>query len=144
MAKTYDPCMHTAEHILNQTMDRMFSCGRDFRAHIESKKSKCDYHFDRDLSPEEISEIQNRVNEIIDSDLQVEESYVTREEADSLYNTAKLPDSIKGDIRIVTIGDYDTCPCIGPHAASTGELGEFTIISSDCDDGVLRIRFRLN
>jgi hypothetical protein len=39
--------MPSAEHILNQTMDRMFGCGRCFAAHIERQKSKCDYHFER-------------------------------------------------------------------------------------------------
>ena len=37
------PPMHTAEHILNQTMVRMFGCPRSRNAHIERKKSKCDY-----------------------------------------------------------------------------------------------------
>jgi Ser-tRNA(Ala) deacylase AlaX len=37
------PPMHTAEHILNQTMVRMFGCPRSRNAHIEKKKSKCDY-----------------------------------------------------------------------------------------------------
>ena len=37
------PPMHTAEHILNQTMVRMFGCPRSKNAHIERKKSKCDY-----------------------------------------------------------------------------------------------------
>jgi len=37
------PPMHTAEHILNATMVRMFGCPRSRNAHIERKKSKCDY-----------------------------------------------------------------------------------------------------
>jgi hypothetical protein len=40
------PPMHTAEHILNQTMVRMFGCPRSRNAHIERKKSKCDYLLD--------------------------------------------------------------------------------------------------
>ncbi|MGD0584090.1 MAG: hypothetical protein ABR974_14240 [Bacteroidales bacterium] len=59
--KDYDPRMHTAEHILNSVMERRYGCGRSFRSHIERKKSKCDYHFKRALSPEEISEIENSV-----------------------------------------------------------------------------------
>ena len=35
--------MHSVEHILNQTMVRMFGCERSRNAHIERKKSKCDY-----------------------------------------------------------------------------------------------------
>ncbi len=46
---SYDPQMHTAEHILNQTMVRIFGCERSFPSHIEKKKSKCDYRFDRPL-----------------------------------------------------------------------------------------------
>ena len=38
--------MHTAEHILNGTMVRMFGCTRSRNAHIERKKSKCDYLLD--------------------------------------------------------------------------------------------------
>ena len=41
--KTEYPPMHTVEHILNQTMVRMFGCERSRNAHIERKKSKCDY-----------------------------------------------------------------------------------------------------
>ena len=40
MKKNYDPRMHSAEHILNQTMDRMYQCGRCFNAHIETQKIK--------------------------------------------------------------------------------------------------------
>lgn len=37
--KTEYPPMHSAEHILNQTMVRMFGCPRSKNAHIERKKS---------------------------------------------------------------------------------------------------------
>ena len=67
MAKDYDPAMHTAEHILNQTMVRMFNKGRSFSNHIEKKKSKCDYHFDRMITAEETVEIELRVNDVIKS-----------------------------------------------------------------------------
>ncbi len=69
--KNYNPKMHTAEHILNQTMDRMFQCGRSFRAHIEKKKSKCDYKFPRMLTEKEIEKIEKQVNLIISKDLPV-------------------------------------------------------------------------
>jgi misacylated tRNA(Ala) deacylase len=47
--KNYDPEMHTAEHILNGTMVQMFGTGRAFSAHLEKKKSKCDYRIGRNL-----------------------------------------------------------------------------------------------
>ena len=135
--------MHSAEHILNQTMDRMFNCGRCFNAHIEKKKSKCDYRFDRPLSQKEIQEIQRRVNQIIADDLPVTEKYISKSEALNNYNTDKLPGDAGNTIRIVQIGDYDACPCIGPHVKSSGEISGFQIASSSFEDGVLRIRFKL-
>ncbi|HJO94823.1 MAG TPA: hypothetical protein QF753_15600 [Victivallales bacterium] len=143
MSKTYDPPMHTAEHILNQTMIQKFDCGRDFRAHIEKRKSKCDYHFNSNITQEDITEVEEKVNEIIDADLTVNESLITKDEAEKLYNTEKLPNDAGEKIRIVKIGDYDKCPCIGPHVQSTGEIGRFKIISNDFNEGVLRIRFKL-
>lgn len=35
--------VHTCEHILNRTMVNMFGCPRSRNAHVEKKKSKCDY-----------------------------------------------------------------------------------------------------
>ena len=67
--KQYHPQMHSAEHILNQTMVRLFNCDRSFSNHIEKKKSKCDYHFERDLTGVELEEIERRVNKIIENDL---------------------------------------------------------------------------
>ncbi len=73
--------MHSAEHILNQTMVRLYDCGRCFSAHIETKKSKCDYYFDHELTGDEVDVIQSRVNRVIESDLPVSETFVLKEEA---------------------------------------------------------------
>jgi Ser-tRNA(Ala) deacylase AlaX len=136
--------MHSAEHILNQTMDRMFRCGRCFSAHIEKKKSKCDYHFDRELTQDEVARIQAQVNDVIEQNLQVDERYVTRTEAGQQFNTEKLPPDTGDNVRIVRIGDYDACPCIGPHVNSTAEIGAFRITTTSFEDGVLRIRYKLS
>ncbi|MBT8379614.1 MAG: hypothetical protein KJN64_10300 [Ignavibacteria bacterium] len=141
--KQYHPQMHSAEHILNQTMVRMFNCGRSFSNHIEKKKSKCDYYFDRNLTPKEIVEIENMVNEIIGKDLSVVEEYLSKEEAEKKFNLSKLPSDTGSKIRIIKIGDYDACPCSGLHVSRTKEIGQFKIISTDYNDGVLRIRFKL-
>lgn len=143
MSKDYDPRMHSAEHILNQTMNRMLGCGRCFSSHIEKKKSKCDYRFERNLSDAEIGEIEERVNAIIAADLPVTAEYIGREEAEKSYNIARLPEEAGDRIRIVRVGEYDTCPCIGPHVDSTGSIGDFRITSTRCRDGVLRLIFRL-
>ena len=141
--KQYHPQMHSAEHILNQTMVRMFGCGRSFSNHIEKKKSKCDYHFERNLTGNEIEEINLKVNNIIQRDLQVVDEFINRKEAEDKFNLARLPDDSGEKIRIIKIGGYDTCPCSGLHVAHTKEIGRFNINSTSFNDGVLRIRFKL-
>ncbi len=141
--KSYDPKNHTAEHILNQTMVRKFNKGRSFSAHIEKKKSKCDYHFDRNLTDKEINEIETQVNQVISSDLPVIEEFYNRSEAEEKFNLEKLPEEAGNKIRIIRVGDYDACPCIGEHVSSTKEIGTFSIISTAFENDVLRIRFKV-
>ncbi|MGD1046829.1 MAG: hypothetical protein ABR936_16095 [Bacteroidota bacterium] len=136
--------MHSAEHILNQTMVRMFNCGRAFSAHIEKKKSKCDYHFERNITDEEVVKIENKVNEVIKSNLPIQEKILNREEAGNVVSLARLPENAGDKVRIIAIGDYDVCPCSGVHALTTSEIGEFKIISTDYVNGMLRIRFKIN
>jgi alanyl-tRNA synthetase len=141
--KEYDPRMHSAEHILNQTMVRLFQCGRSFSAHIEKKKSKCDYHFERNLTAEEIRTIEDKVNEVIKANLPIQERVLKREEAEKIVSLEKLPEDAGDKVRIIAIGDYDLCPCSGVHAGTTSEIVEFKIISTDSANGVLRIRFKI-
>lgn len=142
--KDYHAPMHTAEHILNQTMVRLFNKGRSFRQHIEKKKSKCDYKLDRDLSSEELSDIEKRVNDVINMKLDITEEIISREEATARYNIEKLPDGAGDKIRIIKVGDYDACPCSGKHVNNTTEVGKFKIVSTNFNDGILRMRFKLN
>ena len=128
--KQYHPQMHSAQHILNQTMVRMFNCRRSFSNHIEKKKSKCDYHFDKDLTEKEIKEIEQQVNEIIKQDLPVKEEFYLKDEAEKKFNLSKLPGDAGNKIRIIKIGDYDECPCSGLHVSNTNEIGKFKIIST--------------
>ena len=142
--KTYDPQMHSAEHILNQTMVRMFGCERSFSSHIEKKKSKCDYHFNRPLSVEEEIELSSRINRVIDDHLDINEKQITLKEAGMLFNLRRLPEESGDSIRIVSVGDYDHCPCIGPHVKNTSEIGHFQLVSTSFEENILRIRFKLN
>ncbi len=143
MAKSYAPRMHSAEHILNQAMVGKFGCGRCFSAHMNRKKSKCDYHFDRALTDGEAREVEAAVNMAISANMDVTEERVPLEEARRNFNLNRLPDSVE-TVRIVHIGYYDSCPCIGEHVDNTSEIGEFRMISQDFNNGVLRIRYKLD
>ncbi len=138
------PPMHTAEHILNQTMVRMFGCPRSKSSHIERKKSKCDYLLAEAPSIEQIEEIQNRVNEVINQNLPVTVTYAKRDEVPESIDLSKLPGDASETLRLVSVGDYDLCACAGTHVVNTSEVGTFKIISSDFAEGKLRVRFKLD
>ncbi len=135
--------MHTAEHILNATMVDYFNCDRCFSAHIEKRKSKCDYYLDRPIREEEIRFVEERVNEIIDRNLKLEQEMVDKKKAEKDYDLKRIPGEVSGMVRVVKVGDYDACPCVGPHVECSGDIGRFKITSYDWNNGVLRIRFKL-
>ncbi|MDR0844890.1 MAG: hypothetical protein LBN71_06680 [Tannerella sp.] len=137
------PPMHTAEHILNQTMVRMFGCGRSRNAHIERKKSKCDYLLPEAPSGEQMAEVERKVNEIIDLHLPVIIDLMNHQDAARYADMSKLPENVSETVRIVRVGDYDTCACIGKHVANTSEIGHFQLLNYDYADGRLRLRFKL-
>lgn len=142
-SKTYYAPMHTAEHILNQTMDRMFACGRSFNSHIERKKSKCDYRIDRPLTEDEIKAVEAKVNEVIKTHAEVSEEFISLDEARTRFNLSKLPDDSGNTIRIVKVGDFDSCPCSGMHVKNTSEIPDFHIASASFENGAVRLRFKL-
>ena len=138
------PPMHTAEHLLNGTMVRMFGCRRSPNAHIERKKSKCDYPMSQALTSEQLQELERVINEQIGRDLEVSMEYIPVSDAVGMYDLDRLPDDASETLRIVHIGDYDSCPCVGAHVKRTSEIGHFRISSARFQDGVQRIVFRLD
>jgi len=138
----YEPA-HTCEHILNQTMVRMFGCPRSRNAHIERKKSKCDYIMDLCPNDEQVKAIEDKVNEVISNNLDVTIRFVSREEAAKIVDLSKLPEEASDTLRIVSVGDYDDCACIGAHVKNTSEIGEFKILSHDFNEGIWRLRWKV-
>ena len=137
------PPMHTAEHILNATMVRMFGCPRSKNAHIERKKSKCDYILPEAPSEEQVAQIESTVNEVIGMNLDVTVEYMTQEEAEGIVDLSKLPEDVSETLRIVRVGDYDACACAGAHVKNTAEIGTFKILSHDYENGRWRVRWKV-
>lgn len=137
------PPAHTCEHILNRTMVNMFGCPRSRNAHVERKKSKCDYILGTCPTEDQVAAIEARVNEVIASGLPVSIEFMEREQAAAIVDLSKLPEDASRTLRIVRIGDYDDCACIGSHVGNTAEIGTFRIISHDFNDGVWRVRWKI-
>lgn len=145
--KDYNPQMHTLEHLLNGSIAKMLGCGRAFTTHIEKKKSKVDFACSRNLTVDEIAELETRINDIIAQNIEVTEYMLPIEQARKQFDLSRLPEDVEGDLRIIHIGEYDDCPCIGTHVEHTGEIGgNLKIISSDFDveKNVMRVRFKIH
>ena len=138
----YEPA-HSAEHILNATMVRMFGCPRSMNAHIERKKSKCDYILEQSPSEEQVAQIEAAVNAVIAQNLDVTIEFMPREQAALIVNLDKLPEDVSETLRIVRIGDYDACACIGAHVSNTSQIGTFKILNHDFNDGTWRVRWKV-
>lgn len=137
------PPMHSAEHLLNQTMIRLFGCGRSVSAHIERKKSKMDFALSYQPTEEDIKRIEDEMNAVIARNMDVHERFITQTEAQQTFDLTRLPENASEMVRVIEIGDYDACLCAGIHVRNTQEIGTFKIISTDYQDGLLRIRFKL-
>ena len=83
--------MHSVEHILNATMVKTFGCPRSRTAHIEKKKSKCDYELSSCPTDEQIQAVEDKVNEVINQHLPVTIEFMPKEEAKDIVDLSKLP-----------------------------------------------------
>ena len=138
----YEPA-HSCEHLLNATMVKMFGCPRSRNAHVEKKKSKCDYLLDAEPTAGQVAQIEAKVNEEISKNQDVTIEFMTREQAAAIVDLSKLPENASETLRIVRIGDYDACACIGAHVRNTSEIGTFKIISHSFENGVWRLRWKV-
>ena len=138
-------------------MQRMFGCERSNNAHVERKKSKISYILDHKPDRHEEREIEQEMNALIERDMPVVYEYVTRAELegmvmeapegspDSRLSLERLPEDASETIRLVRIGDYDVCPCIGKHVRSTSQIGRFELLGTNWDEmkKSFRVRFKV-
>ena len=139
------PPAHTAEHLLNQVMIRLFGCERSYNAHIERKKSKMSFHVDHKPTRQEEKEIEREMQRLIAEDLPVTFEVVKLSEMPEGVRIDRLPDGVSDSIRLVRIGDYDVCPCIGKHVRSTSQIGRFEMLGTNWDEHErsFRVRFKI-
>ena len=139
------PPAHTAEHLLNQLMVRMFGCQRSTNAHIERKKSKMSYVLDHKPTRREEKAIEDEMNRLIQADMPVTYETVDRNHIPEGVSLERLPKDASEMIRLVRIGDYDVCPCIGKHVRSTSQIGKFVLLGTNWDEPThtFRIRFKV-
>lgn len=139
------PPAHTAEHLLNQVMVRMFGCERSRNAHVERKKSKISYILDHKPTRQEEKAIEQQMQQLIDADLPVTFEVVDKDNLPDGIDKSRLPEDASQQVRLVRIGDFDVCPCIGKHVRSTSQIGRFELLGTNWDEQThsFRIRFKV-
>ena len=106
---------HSGEHILSGLIHAKYGYN-NVGFHMGSDAVTLD--LDGVIAPEELPEFERQVNEAIEKNLEIEVFYPTREELE--HGDYRSKKEIEGQVRIVRIGDYDTCACCGTHVERTG------------------------
>ena len=85
------------------------------------------------------------MNELIEEDLPVTYEFVDRDHIPEGVKLDRLPDDASEMLRLVRIGDYDVCPCIGKHVRSTSQIGKFVLLGTNWDEEKrsFRVRFKI-
>ena len=82
--------------------------------------------FNGEITKEEIREIEWEANRAVVRNLEVEVTYPDQKVLQTLVYRSKI--EIEGQVRIVTIPEYDVCACCAPHVNKQGR-------SADPSDG---------
>ena len=138
---------HTATHILLAGLRKMFGEKTEQKgSNINEERMRFDFNCDHKLTDEELSALQDFVNDVIAKKIDVVRSELPYNKAvsEGAYGVF-TPTSDDQIISVYTIGDVDKQICGGPHVANTSELGKFKIIKEESSSaGVRRIKATLN
>ena len=125
---------HTAEHILSGLIHKIYGLD-NVGFHLGKEDVTMDVS--SPLSWDDLMKIESLANEAVYADVAVEAVYPSVEELPMLKYRSKL--EIKENVRIINIGEYDSCACCAPHVKHTGEIGLITILDAEKLRGGMRI-----
>lgn len=125
---------HTGEHIFSGIVHSTFGY-ENVGFHLSDSVVTMD--FDGVLSPEDVTAIETRVNQVIADDLVLEIAFPTPQMLESMEYRSKK--ELEGQVRIVTIPGVDVCACCAPHVRRTGEVGGLKVMHVQNYKGGVRI-----
>ena len=125
---------HTGEHIVSGLITKRFGY-QNVGFHLGSED--CTMDFNGDITREQLEEIEYSANRAVAQNLEIQVQYPTKEELEKISFRSKI--EIEGQIRIVTIPQYDVCACCAPHVKRTGEIGLIKLTNVQRYKGGVRI-----
>lgn len=115
---------HSGEHIVSGLVHEKFGYN-NVGFHLGG--DYCTMDFDGPITKDELKEIERLANEAVYQNLKIEVSYPSKEELKNMEYRSKI--EIDGQVRIVTIPEYDVCACCAPHVKDTGEIGMIKLVN---------------
>lgn len=134
---------HTATHIMHAMLRQMFGeTVAQKGSNITPERMRFDFSFNRKMTPEEVKELENRVNVVIEQKIPVECAERTLAEAQAEGAIGLFAHKYDAEkVKVYTIGSVSKEVCGGPHAQNTGDLGHFRILKEESSSaGVRRIK----
>jgi len=134
--------LHTATHIMLAGLKKMFGNQVEQKgSNITPERLRFDFNLDHKMTPEEIKELEDFVNNVIQKKLDVTCTEMTLEEARAAGAHGVFDSKYGEKVKIYTIGDVDKQICGGPHAKNTEDLHHFTIKKEESSSsGIRRIK----
>ncbi len=124
---------HTAEHILCGIIHNLYGYN-NVGFHLGDIVT---FDIDSMLSREQLLEVERLANRIVFDNVEITTEFPSPDELRAMSYRAKL--DIYENVRIVKIGDIDSCACCAPHVSRTGEIGLIKILNSESHRGGVRI-----
>jgi len=144
--------LHTATHLLHASLRKILGDNvRQQGSDITPERLRFDFTFSRKLTPEELKQVEDTVNEAIKKELPVTKTEMSYEDALKSGALAFFKQKYPEKVSVYTIGPNNSSGkddevfsrelCGGPHVANTSEIGKFKIIKEESiSAGVRRIR----
>ncbi|MDD5527677.1 MAG: alanine--tRNA ligase [Patescibacteria group bacterium] len=134
--------LHTAAHLLLASLRQVLGNNVYQKgSNITPERLRFDFSYPEKMTPEQIAEVEWRVNEAIkkDSPIICEEKPLAEAKAEGAMGVFESKYGEK--VKVYKMGEVSHEICGGPHASRTGELGHFKIIKEESSSaGVRRIK----
>ena len=129
--------LHSGEHIVSGIAYSLWGC-ENVGFHMSEDSATLD--FDKELSMEQVAELERRANEAVWADLPYRAWFPSPEELAAMEYRSKK--ELKGEVRIVEVEGVDRCACCAPHMYRTGEVGMIRIADAARHRGGMRLIMR--